>query len=74
MPNIKRPHMRFFSIAEVFEACFFAEVACSVKMATPAVTARTTAYLCHGYFRPNNVMWRNITGKSLHDLARMKVM
>lgn len=74
MPSINRPQTRFFSIVDVLEACFFADVACRVKTATPAVTARITAYLCHGYLLPNSVMCRNMTGKSLHDLARMKVI
>lgn len=74
MPSIKRPQTLFLSIVLVLEECFFADVAWRVKTATPAVTARTTAYLCHGYLLPKSVMCRNITGRSLHDLARMNVM
>ena len=42
-----------------------------VKTATPAVTKNTTKYLYRGKRRRNMVRWRNITGRSLQDLARM---
>ena len=45
----------------------------TVKMATPAVTARTITYFERGYRRWKRVIWRNITGRSLHDFARTKV-
>ena len=45
----------------------------TVKMATPAVTARMITYFERGYRRWKRVMWRNITGRSLHDFARTKV-
>jgi len=55
-------------------ACAFPEDACKVKTATPEVTASTTRYLYSGYRRWKSVMCRNMTGSSLQDLARMKVM
>lgn len=44
-----------------------------VNVATPSVTRRTTPYLYRGYLLRKMVRWRNMTGRSLHDLARMKV-
>lgn len=46
---------------------------CRVNVATPKVTRRTTAYLYSGYRFRNIVRWRNMTGRSLQDFARMKV-
>lgn len=44
-----------------------------VKVATPRVTSKTTPYLYNGYVLRKIVKWRNITGRSLHDLARINV-
>jgi hypothetical protein len=38
-------------------------------MATPAVTVRTITFLERGYRRWKRVIWRNITGSSLHDFV-----
>ena len=46
---------------------------CRVKVATPRVTISTTPYLYNGYVFRKIVRWRNMTGRSLHDLARIKV-
>ena len=74
MPRRSRPQVGFFETDGSCWECFLEEDACKVKTATPAVTARTTRYLYRGKERLKRVMWRNITGRSLQDLARMKVM
>lgn len=48
---------------------FFFLPECSVKIATPTVTASTTRYLYSGYFLRNSVMCRNMTGNNLQLLA-----
>ena len=45
----------------------------SVKVATPRVTRRTTPYLYKGYLFRKIVKCRNMTGRSLHDFARINV-
>lgn len=68
-----RPHAEFvLMVAE--EVFFFDEELCRVKTATPAVTRATTRYLYRGKRLRNMVRCKNITGRSLHDLARMNVM
>ena len=74
-PSSRRPHRVFLSgLMEAFEGLDFPDPACSVKTATPDVTASTTAYLYNGYLLPKSVMWRNMTGSNLQDFARMNVM
>jgi hypothetical protein len=61
--------------------CFAADAAtfllvpgwCRLKVATPSVTMRTTPYLYKGYFFRKMVRCKTMTGRSLHDLARIKV-
>jgi hypothetical protein len=75
MPSKRSPQVAFLSgLISALDGFFFPDPACNVKTATPVVTARTTRYLYKGYRFLNSVMCKNITGRSLHDFARMKVM
>ena len=70
MPHIDEPDCCFAADAATF---LLVPGWCSVKVATPSVTRSTTPYLYSGYFFRKMVKWRSITGRSLHDLAKIKV-
>ncbi len=73
IPRRKRPHVEDCLVLELED---FLEVEgwWSVNTATPVVTRKTTRYLYRGYRLRKIVRCKNMTGRSLHDFARMNVM
>lgn len=70
----KRPQVLLPETPSLFEVFLLLVGWCRVKSATPDVTSATTAYLCNGYFLRKTPTCSAMTGTSLQDFARMKVM
>lgn len=73
MDSSSKPQAEFVLIAAEGDF-FFDDELCKVKTATPVVTSATTRYLYSGKRFRKMVRCKNITGRSLQDLARMNVM